>query len=187
MSSSPSKPVGIRSRLAVSDPAIGTPSLSATPHQGSPGLRALRAQFGVAGTPPNIPPRATTPLPAKDASPGGSPFPPRNIPLPSSSSQPSGISASRTPGTPGSGTESPSLPDLDDLPEEEKLKVLRRHLVSKDERNQSGDIPSVTTRPNSHHSSSGEGASHAEESEPFPIPFHAHGADVTCVLSFGYL
>lgn len=159
---------------------------------GTPELRALRAQYAAMGTPPsNIPPRGNTPM-ARSGSSGISLVPPSDASVPRPGPQAvGGISAGKGPGTPGSGAETPGLPDLDGLPDEEKLKVLRRHLVSKEERqNRFGEVPAdlisnlsvPETTARSRRSSSGEGTSaqvQREDSEPFPIPYHAAGADVT--------
>ncbi|KAJ7649790.1 vacuolar amino acid transporter 4 [Roridomyces roridus] len=171
---SPSKPVNISKRAEDGAESV---SGSGTPY-GTPDIRALRAQYAGNTPPPNIPPR--------------------NIPTPSlrptdsntSLGQPGSFKpGSFKPGSfAGSGigafrTETPPNPDLlDDLPDEEKARVLRRHLVSKGEREldvpqQSGSRPS-----NSRRSSSGAQASgqiQREDTEPFPIPYHAQGADVT--------
>ncbi|KAJ3739350.1 vacuolar amino acid transporter 4 [Lentinula detonsa] len=119
-------------------PRHGSQSRSATP-AGTPDLRALKAQV-ISGTPPV-----------------GLSIPPPNIPPRTSSSAPSGPSGP-------SRTESPlDLPvDLDDLPDEEKAKILRRHLVSREER----ERERIDTQ---------EG----EDNEPFPVPYAAPGADVT--------
>lgn len=83
-------------------------------------------------------------------------------------------------GTPEpSGSATPVRPDesafstLADVPDEEKARVLRRHLVSAEERSSattpaggSGDDDSAVERPND---------------EAFPIPYDAPGGDVTCV------
>lgn len=190
---SPSKPVNITSpRLGPSTNVEGFPgSFTGTP-LGTPDLRALRAQYVAASTPPpNIPPRSGTPvigtprnmnIPSRSGTPNiGTP---RNLSsslLPSSDSSPirlgtggeGGISA-RRPSTPQSGHD---MLDIDNLPDEEKAKVLRRHLVSKEDRkgdsNEDISKPSVTFV---------EGSSQnprREDSEPFPVPYNAPGADVT--------
>lgn len=71
---------------------------------------------------------------------------------------------------------------------EEKARVLRRHLVSADERGQSAKTspaPGDLT-PNAEASGSGSGSGQNEESpegevgdEAFPIPYDAPGGDVT--------
>jgi proton-coupled amino acid transporter len=161
----PSKPVNIRSpRL---DPTNGgTPgSFAATPI-GTPDLRALRAQYAGTPTYPNIPPRI---LPSRTATPG--------LPSgPSSAPRPPALLANLN-------DASTSAVDIEDLPDEEKAKVVRRHLVSKNERrprsNAGSDLDVVDHE--SSRRSSQVGASHPgrEDTEPFPVPYHAPGADVT--------
>ncbi|THU81388.1 hypothetical protein K435DRAFT_972367 [Dendrothele bispora CBS 962.96] len=176
---SPSRPLNIR-------PSPRHPDLNADSSSsvlpgsfvsGTPDLRALRAQYS--GTPPrgleipprNIPSRSGTPVVGSLPSGNASPAPiPTNLP-------------------PDSGADSPANPpvDLDDLPPEEKARILRRHLVSKEEReresqqeggsNGEGEVPTLSR------SSSGSKGSIPrlvrEDTEPFPIHYNAHGADVT--------
>ncbi|KAJ3994330.1 vacuolar amino acid transporter 4 [Lentinula boryana] len=167
--SSPSKPLGI--------PRRGSQSRSATP-AGTPDLRALKAQVisgtppvGLSIPPPNIPPRTSSPAPSG----------------PSVEGTPASLSTARIQLAGPNRTESPlDLPvDLDDLPDEEKAKILRRHLVSREERErerietQEG-TPSFTPEPPSQtRRSSGSGRIAREDSEPFPVPYAAPGADVT--------
>ncbi|TRM64501.1 transmembrane amino acid transporter protein-domain-containing protein [Schizophyllum amplum] len=158
---------------------------------GTPDIRVLRAQYG--GTPPlpNVPPRA--------GSVAGSPAT-RNINLmPPSDGSPAsrrgsfavgGISRSFGDQS-GSGASTPSghVPELDDLPAEEKAKVLRRHLVSREERLRGADSeqPSGSATPTPKRSqtslrSSGQETSsdhHREESDAFPISYETPGADIT--------
>ncbi|KDQ57087.1 hypothetical protein JAAARDRAFT_35689 [Jaapia argillacea MUCL 33604] len=187
----------------------GSPSPAPIHFSGTPDLRALRA--GYAGTPPlpNIPPRSSagtprlgyasigrTGSPALSHKPSGLPSTPRVSPgiAGFSASPPNpisvgGLSASR-PGV----TDSPAPsepPNLDDLPDEEKAKILRKHLVSREERQrqQGDDETSVTAGP-----SNGKGkdngsdfetsrrssmALRREDTNPFPVPYEAPGADVT--------
>ncbi|KAK7006100.1 aa-trans domain-containing protein [Favolaschia claudopus] len=182
--SSPSKPLNI----AISPPpdrdTLGVPGSLSTPY-GTPNIQQLRAQY--AGTPPlpNIPPRRA---PDSDASPLPS-TPPRNALKPQESdpsirttSQPGsfqggGIAALRPASrsnTPNNGSEAELT--LEDLPDEEKARVLRRHLVSKQERE--GDTP-VAGGSGSRRSSDTQPAHVQQETEPFPIPYHTPGADVT--------
>ncbi|KAJ3792994.1 hypothetical protein GGU11DRAFT_442420, partial [Lentinula aff. detonsa] len=166
--SSPSKPLGI--------PRRGSQSLSATP-AGTPDLRALKAQVisgtppvGLSIPPPNIPPRTSSPAPS-------GPF---------VEGTPASLSTARIQLAGPSRTESPlDLPvDLDDLPDEEKAKILRRHLVSREERERERietqeATPSFTPEPTSQtRRSSGSGRIAREDSEPFPVPYAAPGADV---------
>lgn len=176
--STPSKPVNIKSPLlGPSDPPDAHTGSFTT--IGTPDLRALRAQYAGTPPPPNIPPRssparinssAVSLLPQGDATPsrpGPQPF--------------GGISALR-PSTPGSGRETPQL-DIDDLPDEEKVKVLQRHLVSKGgrqnrEAENGSDIDLSEPGPSGSRRSS-NGVIRREDTEPFPIPYDAPGGDVT--------
>ncbi|KAG8959667.1 neutral amino acid transporter [Tulasnella sp. 419] len=182
--------------------------VSASPR---PDFERLREQFG--GTPPpNIPPRGPVLGPPVGTS--GSPFvrgggilgPSTNVGSYASSNL-AGIgrqspALGSRPGTPklggGAGRESadPYAPPetLDDLPDEEKAKVLRRHLVHREQRNQGQGIAQSLT-PNEEESRSRSrtpvplaiSSSRAsfsephqqEDTEPFPIPYNAPGADVT--------
>ncbi|KAE9398833.1 hypothetical protein BT96DRAFT_939884 [Gymnopus androsaceus JB14] len=143
-------------------PLSGTPVFrSATPIASTPDFRALRAQV-ISGTPPvgltipppntNIPPRTTTASPA----PSGTPASAAAIPV---------GGPSRT-----GGVDTPiSIPvNLDDLPDDEKARILRRHLVSKEER---GREPREAADSDEAHA--------RQDSEPFPVPYAAPGADVT--------
>lgn len=191
--STPSKPVNIRSpRLGPTDSAEQIPASYSTP-LGTPDLRALRAQYVGTPPPPNIPLRTTgTPGSVTSGSPGL--VPPtvvsRRISLSALTATP--IRRPGTPGTPGSTSNDLPIPVLDDLPDEEKAKVLRRHLVSKDERLSkvdnaatSSDLDAVRSSGSRPSSSSGNSHTPArsnlqrEDTETFPIPYHAPGADVT--------
>ncbi|KAJ3919918.1 vacuolar amino acid transporter 4 [Lentinula edodes] len=165
--SSPSKPVGI--------PKRGSQSQSVTP-AGTPDLRALRAQVisgtppvGLSIPPPNIPPRTSSPVPLGQLVEG----------------TPASSSTARIQLAGPSRTDSPlNLPlDLDDLPDEEKAKILRRHLVSKGERErerrENPEVTSLSEPVSQTRRSSGSGRIAREESEPFPVPYAAPGADVT--------
>ncbi|KAL1664193.1 transmembrane amino acid transporter protein-domain-containing protein [Schizophyllum commune] len=188
--SSPSKPLNIGS------PNRGDANGNQQTPMGTPNMRALREQYG--GTPPlpNVPPRTGS----ISASPANRPI---NL-LPPSDSQGGsrrgsqvvgGISAgARSFGdrSTGSGTSTPSghVPEIEDLPVEEKAKVLRRHLVSREERLRGADseAPSGSATPTlkkqSHSSlrSSGQATEsdhHQEESDAFPISYETPGADIT--------
>ncbi|KAJ7168621.1 vacuolar amino acid transporter 4 [Mycena filopes] len=181
-SPSPSKPVAISKRAGASDDGLGvagslsTPSVAGTP-----------VERNLAGPPTSASPALRPQV--SDASLG----------LPGSFQA---ANALRLP-LPGSGRDTPMSGniDLDDLPDEEKARILRRHLVSKEERqgaagpsqNQGGtptselDVPlggpSLSRRSSGVHSSAnsnktGHGVQR-EDTEPFPIPYHAPGADVT--------
>lgn len=182
--SSPSKPLNITKRPL--EPADGIPgSLSTT--YGTPDLRALRAQYVGTPPPPNIPPRNI-------ATPSLRPQVSDTSLVPSADGQPGsfgGISAALRSRTPPDASDPQLNLDLDDLPDEEKARVLRRHLVSKEERREAGSTPAseldvpFVSRPGgsgSRRSSSGAQANahvQREDTEPFPIPYHAAGADVT--------
>lgn len=196
-SPSSSRPMNIRSP--------GTPSTHQGSHSGTPHLNLLRAQYTSSGTPPpNIPLRGpTAPFPERSStsqinllSPPGNGSP---RPANSSSSVTGGISAARPsssngsgPSTPGAG---PSGVTLEELPEEEKMRILRRHLVSKEERkdnnadgNGSDQDNNALVRKSSNlsaasvaSSSSSQAMARLAESEMFPVPYHTPGADVTCV------
>ncbi|KAJ7848865.1 transmembrane amino acid transporter protein-domain-containing protein [Mycena olivaceomarginata] len=75
--------------------------------------------------------------------------------------------------------------NLDDLPDEEKACVLRRHLVSKDEREPPAaelEVP-LAGGSGSRWSSSGANTPlRRGDTEPFPIPYHTPGADVMSIL-----
>ncbi|KZV65557.1 hypothetical protein PENSPDRAFT_655685 [Peniophora sp. CONT] len=145
--STPTRPIKVRQSFNSASGASGTPR--------SFNAESLRAAYaGTATPPPNIPPRAGTP-----------------------SSQSQGINvgsaASPGPGIGGISAQAPSpAPDtppvnLDELPEEEKARVLQKHLVHRDERNATptGE-PSTAPRVQ------------RQDSEAFPVPYHAPGADV---------
>jgi len=191
---SPTRPVNIVSPSFSSAAAVGTPgsrrgpgsrgSPAGTPYSlgGTPDIRSLRAQY--VGTPPlpNIPPRTgtSTPRPSISAEPivfgRGSP---RLAPVVS------GISA-RRPTTPaiGLGLEDAPSPDptvdIESFQEDERVKVLRKHLVSREERqaanyNESSGIPSRQA------SSSNLALELQQDPEAFPVPYHTPGADITYV------
>lgn len=203
---SPSNPVNIRGdRIAPNDSeASGQASFASTPI-GTPDIRALRAQYAASGTPPvHFPPRGGTPI-ARSGSPSVSLVQPGEANTSRPGPQPvGGITAgkkvvSAVSGSSNNGSDNLEILDLDDLPEEEKLKVLRRHLVSKSERQnrfepgRSSDalIPPLAKTPSSKGSSTTDvsGRLQREDSEPFPIPYHAPGGDITwaylcCQLAF---
>ncbi|TDL25518.1 hypothetical protein BD410DRAFT_764991 [Rickenella mellea] len=179
-------------------------SFSAT--VGTPPLRVLRSQAGTPGTPPappiaNIPPRVGTP---RYGSPSAADL------LRPSSSRPSPAPAP-VPGQTGSGSPFPSgtrpssrrgsegAVDLEGVPDEEKARVLRRHLVSRQERQNRIDRRSPPGSDNdddafgsdhdgparsnavSIRSSGAASRSHParEDTEPFPMPYDAPGGDIT--------
>src|SRR6188768_3368208 len=141
---SPSQPVNIRSPRSLATPLndnikndSSPASLAGTPSAallGTPDLRALRAGYAGTPPPPNIPLRGT-PVPNRaafasssvslipsDASPGPRPGP-QTV---------GGLSASRQPVSSDSAPPSTPPPgqaiDIDELPAEEKARVLGRHL-----------------------------------------------------------
>ena len=97
-----------------------------------------------------------------------------------------GISA-RRPSTPASGhLDNP----FDDLTDEDKARVLRRHLVSREERQNNrpstpDQVPGSLSRRGSdtgnisHRSSVSMLRPQREDTEPFPVPYDAPGADIT--------
>ncbi|KAJ3714586.1 vacuolar amino acid transporter 4 [Lentinula guzmanii] len=116
---------------------------------GTPDLRALKAQV-ISGT-PSV----------------GLSIPPPNISPRTSSSAPSGPSGP-------SRTESPL-----DSPDEEKAKILRRHLVSREERERERIDTQEGTPLFTPESPSQTRRSSGSDNEPFPVPYAAPGADVT--------
>ncbi|RPD59581.1 hypothetical protein L227DRAFT_527034 [Lentinus tigrinus ALCF2SS1-6] len=185
--SSPSQPFNIPSpRQAQSGNVAGTPPVFGTPISASPSPRFLRAQYAGTPPPPNIPPRS-------GATPIGTPrtaqtFLPGPAGDPSSSSPRltvGGISA-RRPDTPASGQlDNP----FDELTDEEKARVLRRHLVSREERQNNrpatpDQFPGSSSRRGSDtgnvsHRSSVSMLRQREDTEAFPVPYDAPGADIT--------
>ena len=187
---SPSQPLNIKVSSTRGHGDLDSHSASFAHSVGTPDLRAIRAQFP--GIPPNIPVRGSVTPSLHPASSTVSlrAFPDR--PTPRSTPQLiSGLSATRE--NIGTSSEAPPIADLDDLPDEERVKVLERHLVSKDQRMKafiegnnsfkdsvmeriSGpDSPSTISR----RSSNGLSQRKKEDLEPFPILYDAPGADVT--------
>ncbi|PPQ89338.1 hypothetical protein CVT25_003175 [Psilocybe cyanescens] len=200
---SPSQPLDIKSNNRPVPNDLDTQPSSYTPSQGTPDLRALRAQY--AGTPPlpNIPMRGTgTPTnragaASSSASLLSTPMTNDPSPLRPGPQAVSGLSATRQNVTNSSDSTIPtSIADLDDLPAEEKVKVLERHLVAKEQRTKAahdgttksvvGSVqdPAVGTTTATdvdplHSRRSSAGATQRVDMEPFPIPYDAPGADVT--------
>lgn len=194
-----SQPVNIRNNNQLAAP--DTDGLSASHNRdapvGTPDLRALRAAY--VGTPPlpNIPPRMTAGTPSSRRPSSSFPAitaegsPRRPTPGPSAIG---GLSATRE--TPSSESV-PASVDLEDLPDEEKARVLERHLVPKELRGKGTGTPvsgearskpsslldagAVASSDSDHTLSrrSSDGAVRREDSEPFSIPYSAVGADVT--------
>jgi solute carrier family 36 (proton-coupled amino acid transporter) len=187
--SSPSKPLAIGSPRGRDSAAAGAASETALP-LGTPDNRALRAAY--IGTPPvpNIPPRGGTPRLGSD-SPSSN-----NLALPKTGSSNDIVNSfasrkgstfgGRRPATPGSPG-AVSI-DIDDLPEEEKARILRRHLVSGNDRrldkkpSTDADFPSLSSG-----STPRGGPSRAEpeqETDVFPVPYHTPGADIVYALNY---
>ncbi|KAF7289594.1 Aa-trans domain-containing protein [Mycena chlorophos] len=185
--STPSKPVNIvgRPREGAEEDADS----NLTPY-GTPDIRVLRAQYVGTPPPPNIPLRTGSPAlrpRASDAS--------AKPAMEGVSGSPMGLPASFNGGGLRTGTpavvDAPSV-DLDNLPEEEMARVLRRHLVSREEREQTPADSNAKSTPSSElelplgsqavsrrSSFRNQHPVQREDTEPFPIPYHAAGADVT--------
>ncbi len=109
---------------------------------------------------------------------------PRQVPAPLG-----GISARRpaTPASVGLGLEDAPPPDptvdIGSFQDDERVKVLRKHLVSREERqvnyNGSSGIPSGV--PSRQASSSNLALEFQPDPDAFPVPYHTPGADVTYV------
>jgi solute carrier family 36 (proton-coupled amino acid transporter) len=185
--SSPSKPLSIGSPL----PRRQNNDENEENATNTPDLRQLRQQFGTppVGTtiPPFRAPGTYTPLAV------GSPA------RPSSSVENRLLGLRGTPQLnsldPGAGANTPPvLPDTSLLDEEDKIKVLRRHLVPREQRlghsrgassQLSSSRPSIheqPTKPSSKQPSRppSPGASR-ENLETFPLPYNAPGGDITYV------
>lgn len=210
MSQSPSQPVPIGSPTARQPGGEFAPASFASASQRDvpvsasprPDIERLREQFS--GTPPpNIP--ARTLVPPISSSPYRSS--PLVGPQPGSGTPQSygSVALGRRspygsrPGTPrnfqasGRATPDPYAPPengdepplgLDDLPDEEKARVLRRHLVSREERARPADDAGSTSNrleaPGIASSRASISESHHRfDTEPFPVPFDAPGGDTT--------
>ena len=191
-SPSPTKPFDIPSpRQQNPLNAEGTPPTFGTPNLGisaSPSPRFLRAQYNGTPPPPNIPPRS-------NATPIGTPRAPLNY-LPSLAGEPSSYSSRGLVGLPGSRPSGVAQPGalvdnpFDDLTDEEKARVLRKHLVSREERQTnaagpSDPVPAASSRAESESGNLSKRSSFSqyrvqrEDTEPFPVPYDAPGADIT--------
>lgn len=188
--STPSKPL-----------SIGSPHLrprldneTEEPVSQTPDLRQLRQQFGTpptwAAIPPFRSPGTVTPLAV------GSPARPSS----SADARSQNIRQITSPlaADAVTGTSTPlEVPDLATLGEEEKIKVLRKHLVSREQRlghsrgasnhsQLSSGRPSLH-EPNSNRSHSRQASRPSSpgpsknNSEPFPLPYNALGGDITYV------
>jgi proton-coupled amino acid transporter len=176
----PTKPVAIKSpRLAPAD-SSATGLSSSHRISGTPDLRALQAQYS--GTPPpQIPlPRGATPLYGSPST-SGAAFP--ELARKSSyGSALGGGSPGLRYGTPPVGSDVPHL-SLDGLSDEDKAKILRRHLVSKEDRarrhSHSSSNDNLQGTATVSRRSSGVGPRpDREETDAFPIHYDAPGADV---------
>lgn len=189
MSSPPAKPVNIGSPVrSLRD--IGDDEASDTPN-----IRQLRQQYGTPPPGTTIPRYRGTPgtsTPIGIGSPVRSPPPAelfRNSPRPVSPMEHGLLGAVSV-----TDVTKPSFAALPDLSEEDKRRVLQRHLVSRDQR--FGDEPSSSAGPSRtpsfHPSFHPEVSDHPsnnsttpsvyheeDESEVFPLPFSAPGGDVT--------
>ncbi|KAG1852713.1 amino acid transporter [Suillus subluteus] len=180
---SPSRPVNIGSPRQDNVFHSGTP----TPI-GTPDLRAWRAQY--TGTPPvpNIPARFT-PESFTSGSLGQNLLPQSEFIGRAYRLPPTGISPRPSSTiTPGIALDSGAL-DLDTPLDDHKAKVIRRHLLMREERQNRGDVNSTsgseldgrvsnddTPSPGSY---TPPPATFREETEAFPIPYEAPGADIT--------
>jgi proton-coupled amino acid transporter len=181
--SSPSKPVNIGS------PRPDNVFHSGTPPIGTPDLRAWRAQY--TGTPPvpNIPARFS-PESFTSGSLGQNLLPQSEFLGRAYRLPPTGISPRPSSTiTPGNGFDSGAL-DLDAPLDDHKARVIRRHLVLREERQNRGDVNSISgseldgrVSRNGDTPSAGSStplpSSSREETEVFPIPYEAPGADIT--------
>ena len=174
--SSPSKPLSIgspRPRQLIDDG--DDENIAHTPD-----LRQLRQQFGTPPVGTTIPPFRT---------PGSLSHTAIGSPL-----RPSSSAAIRSHGT-GTPLETADVPALGD---DEKIKILRKHLVSREERmGHSANTSRLSSRRPSVHENQGSqqtpsrhetrpstpGPSQSSSS-PFPIPYHSPGGDITyvCVI-----
>ncbi|KAJ3569299.1 hypothetical protein NP233_g5140 [Leucocoprinus birnbaumii] len=156
-----------------------------TPPVGTPDLRALRAQYRHSSSAQHS---ASWYAWAQYSSSSWHSSAPTCLDFPSPLRTPAG--GSRRPSvTPNTNAEIPNL-DLDELPDEEKARVIARHLRLREERadaevpktvpSASGDSSSHPTRPSSSHSAVPQDNGKArEESEAFPISYNVPGADIT--------
>jgi proton-coupled amino acid transporter len=198
-----SKPLNIgspRSGAGLGDERGRTP----TPGGGA-GIPGTPGRFALLGTPPvpNIPrlgtPRAgpAFPIPSPGLNLDASPGPRLGTPGSYTPSGLSGLAASKPVASLHSGADTPGqIANLDDLTDEEKARVLRRHLMSREEREAAAaaaaaqEAAGASSRRGSDTSlTPGAGPSgrrpsnvKRQETEAFPVPFEAPGADITCVL-----
>jgi proton-coupled amino acid transporter len=173
--------------------------LSATPTgAGVSGSPMRPGGIGITSTPPvpNIPrfgtPRATPAFPSPSGPSGliGAGGSPAGTP---GSFTAAGLSTTR-PASSLYGAEGTNTPNLDDLPDDEKARVLRRHLMTREER-EAAAATAVPEEPvgsrrdsdTSLHLSTYSGALKSrrpsaavrQDTEAFPVPFEVPGTDVT--------
>ena len=86
----------------------------------------------------------------------------------------------RGPGTPGSSSD---VNPFDDLTDQEKARILRKHLVPRDERESNSRRGSMSAGSDagrlSEQPSTSQLRVQREDTDPFPVPYHAPGADIT--------
>lgn len=205
MSNTPARPLPInspRSGHRVDDATQASlrdeNPVSASPR---PDLDRFRERFS-ATPPPNIPQRPFAPPTSSSpfrqslggplgASPAGTPrsfVPSTRLSRPSTPRPNVGGFPQTDSPDPQVGPGTPAMQDLDELSPEEKARVLRRHLVSREERaarqDDQGDHElssdgTPTATPGRRPSVAGPGSMHRMDTEPFPIPFNAPGGDIT--------
>ncbi|KAF8340300.1 transmembrane amino acid transporter protein-domain-containing protein [Cantharellus anzutake] len=176
-----SSPVGIHFPGRQDDrPVAGQAQFASNDSHGTP------ASFGT--PPPNIPPRfvSASLRPSVSSSPRLGPAfgsPSRGSPLVSGRASPAGLPEVRDERG-RSGTPIPR--ELDGLPDEEKARVLRRHLVSREERGSRAPsiTPNVSARQDTGGVSAVPGRSKTSslyemDDEEFPITYSHPGADIT--------
>ncbi len=171
-----SPPVRIRSSARQDDDQ--TPAPTPPLPSDSPGLPG---SFGT--PPPNIPHRLVSRHGVGSSPRLGAAFgsPTRGSPLISGRASPVGLSEER-----GRST-TPNTRDLDDLPDEEKARIVRKHLVSREERVNSRQ-PSMTRDSSSKpqisevplaSNQSGPSSMYGVDEDEFPTPFSHPGGDIT--------
>ncbi|KAL7424323.1 hypothetical protein Q5752_000005 [Cryptotrichosporon argae] len=151
---------------------------------GTPAHRPSDSSLGAkaAVVPPAASSALTASLPSKPESPASPAPEPRPEPMRRGSSQ--NLLAPGGGRTSASGHSTPvndsSFSNLADITDEEKAKVLRRHLVSAEERLTSNRAtPGGQTPEEQEAEASGVSAGSPPADEAFPIPFDAPGGDVT--------
>ncbi|KAF7311302.1 Aa-trans domain-containing protein [Mycena kentingensis (nom. inval.)] len=182
-------PVNIRRPKPTAEDGSGDGSESISTPYGTPDIRnVLRAQYVGTPPPPNIPLRNNSP----GLRPRGSDASMR----PPVEGFPASYRSAGLAGTPRTGADTPAAAaaaDLENVPDDEMARVLRRHLVSREEREPTPvaapeakstptselDVPLGSQAGSRRSSFRAQPGVQREETEPFPIPYHAPGADVT--------